>query len=452
MSPLPSQGVAAETVAVPPRFWWLKRLALAGLMLILLLLVVRWGWGAYAHHLLWSEIERLRAAGEPVLLEDFRTIPPHSDENAAPLLRLASANWVGINLGQDDEKYLADNAQCFALVREARVRERCDWGIQIASPAVMMNLPHLSPQRNLARSLSDAAVRRHRQGRHDEVVKLAADVVFISEAVCVQPGITLSYLVSMSMVSGLSNAMEPIVGTIAVGKGAGDATEDSLRSLINTLADAQRAREAFTTSMIGERGLYTMDTADLMMSGHMGLAGDVPPSSPVARPIAWVITPMIQLDALHVLRAQTACIEAVRTPDAPPMDAALFREPEVYTPALLLQRPVSLNLLFLLDRTVVYHQRDVTHRRLLALALAIRLHEVTTGQRPQRLDELVPTILQKTPRDMFSPGVVDPIHYEIGVGRPAVLRSVGEDGASGTEDDLLFYLDGDRPHDPDDGG
>ena len=55
----------------PPRFWWLKRITCAGIAYMIFLLAVRLWWGWEAQRRLDAAIEERRAAGQPVLLEDF---------------------------------------------------------------------------------------------------------------------------------------------------------------------------------------------------------------------------------------------------------------------------------------------------------------------------------------------------------------------------------------------
>ena len=57
--------------SLPPRYRWLKRLA-AGLGLFFaFVFVLRLWWGHEAHRRLQAEIQRIRAAGEPIFPSDF---------------------------------------------------------------------------------------------------------------------------------------------------------------------------------------------------------------------------------------------------------------------------------------------------------------------------------------------------------------------------------------------
>ena len=67
----------------PPRFWWLKRITCAGIAYMIFLLAVRLWWGWEAQRRLDAAIEERRAAGQPVLLEDFMREPVADENNAA---------------------------------------------------------------------------------------------------------------------------------------------------------------------------------------------------------------------------------------------------------------------------------------------------------------------------------------------------------------------------------
>jgi hypothetical protein len=127
-----------EVRPFPPRYWWLKRIGLAAALLLVLLGVVRWVWGSYADRRLREQIEEYRAAGEPVLVQDFQAPPVPDEQNAAVLYRQAFSASVHPNdvpfsfvdvAGRVDvvralpgqiERILEANAGALRLVRAAR--------------------------------------------------------------------------------------------------------------------------------------------------------------------------------------------------------------------------------------------------------------------------------------------------------------------------------------------
>ncbi len=56
---------------IPPRYWWLKRIGVVCLALLLALAALRWWWGWDAHRRLQAEIERYRAAGQLVYAREY---------------------------------------------------------------------------------------------------------------------------------------------------------------------------------------------------------------------------------------------------------------------------------------------------------------------------------------------------------------------------------------------
>lgn len=66
---------------IPPRYWWLKRIGVVCLALLLALAALRWWWGCDAHHRLQAEIDKIIAAGEPIYPQDFD--PPEAAADSA---------------------------------------------------------------------------------------------------------------------------------------------------------------------------------------------------------------------------------------------------------------------------------------------------------------------------------------------------------------------------------
>lgn len=105
------------------KFRWLKRVCWAVAALLLVLACVRWWWGAYAHRQLQAEIDRIKAAGEPILLEDFVTPSiPDADNAAIPLTEAAKiAESLGYDLDAiDDKRFSEAHARIKVLMRDAR--------------------------------------------------------------------------------------------------------------------------------------------------------------------------------------------------------------------------------------------------------------------------------------------------------------------------------------------
>ncbi len=154
-----------DSVPIPPRYWWLKRICLATGIFFILLLALRLWWGYEAHRRLQAEIDRIIAAGEPIYPEDFdpkEEIP--DDQNAAKLLEAAATalsfidddqNMVqGIRSGPQALAESLDklanlynnNLAALSLVKRARSAPQADWQVRVRTPVVSM----LSVQRKVA--------------------------------------------------------------------------------------------------------------------------------------------------------------------------------------------------------------------------------------------------------------------------------------------------------------
>ena len=87
---------SGDAVPIPPRYWWLKRIGAATGVLLVLLGAMRWYWGWEADRRLQAEIDRIRAAGEPIFPEDFDPPEPVPDEDNAALALIRAANALTV--------------------------------------------------------------------------------------------------------------------------------------------------------------------------------------------------------------------------------------------------------------------------------------------------------------------------------------------------------------------
>src|SRR3990172_6612547 len=81
---------------VPPRYWWLKRIALTVGILLVAVIALRLWWGWEADRRLQAEIDKIIAAGDPIDPEDFdpkEEIP--NEQNAARFL-LQAENAINL--------------------------------------------------------------------------------------------------------------------------------------------------------------------------------------------------------------------------------------------------------------------------------------------------------------------------------------------------------------------
>ena len=100
---------------IPPRYWWLKRLSIAGGCLLVALVALRLWWGWEANRRLQAEIDNYIAAGEPIYPEDFDPEPIPDELNAAKLLIDAAQ---ALNLTPQQSSLVQDVASDPAIIHE----------------------------------------------------------------------------------------------------------------------------------------------------------------------------------------------------------------------------------------------------------------------------------------------------------------------------------------------
>ena len=467
---------------IPPRYWWLKRILLVVGILILALVALRWWWGVEAERRLHATIDKYRALGQPVTIEDFQFPPVPDEENAAHFLMKAAEAIVvpaGVRVDVtdvcndlelvaayvDDVQRIAEaNDEVVRLVREAVARQEVDWGTKLTSPVISLLLPNLSPQRQLARFLCVTALYDHQSGNDGEAVQLLRDALRQAELVPVGQPSLISHLVEIAIQALAVGAVEEIApGLRIAGRPTGESggvtrvDADDVRALMADLLREDTLREHWREAMYVER-LTTLDCATMMGKSPGTLAGagvGAPPSF-----LGRLAQPMFQLDAVFMMEFSTAIAEAGMKPDYVTAQAAFPHYPAFADQPERTAHLMANILLPSFERALELHFRVIGERRMAATALAIRLYELDHGQRPRTLAELVPAYLRTVPLDPFVadgrtvgylPDAPKPILHCIGLdgvddGGEYVLRNSGS--VDRNLKDQLFFLNGDRPRPP----
>ncbi len=481
---------------IPPRYWWLKRLSIAGGCLLVALIVLRVWWGWEAGRRLQAEIDKYIAAGEPVFIADFEAqlaeVP--DDQNAAILIEEAGSLAVFVTAdGVDSEDYtydhekvakdldnvrklMAANARSLALVREARSRPLAAWkhGLDVQSRAATGR--SWGGYRQISKMLRLATSFHYHNGNHAEVVEAIEDQIFLSEALQADPHLIAS-LVAWAIEGLAFGCVEWFGATLVVDDKldpSGDAVTPADRlqveKLILDLLNEQTPRELAIRARHGSRAQNLDFLQAIDRFGWGAYAGRFMGPTVADRVRSLLSRPIVVLDTLRAMRVESLAAEALKEKDWPaarkhfPGDAAESWRPA--EPPSLLRRvsrpltetpfgsysgssPTGVRMFF----------QNLAKRRMTAVALAIRLYEVDKGRRPDDLSELVPEYLATVPRDPFSPEG-GPILYRP-TGEEPTLYSVGSDGRDdgGVERDLrrgpdgtrkgdhLFHLDG-PPREP----
>ena len=475
-----SHGDAPETDApvqlIPLRFWWLKRVGIAGAGVVILFVILLARVEIRSRGLLESRIQRWRTAGEPVLVKDFNGRAPVPDErNAAALYSqaLMARAWptdLGAKVDIDTlwdlaphiaeaRKVVAINQPMLDLIRQGGAMDEVDWGVRVSSPMIFTVLPALSNIRQAARVTGLAADVAAYDGRDTDAINRLHDLIRLGRQTARGSFGLLPLYVGRSILRIGYAHIERIAPRVTGGLD-GDVTSpqtaEALRRLIDLLLDQSAMRLAWRNAFLSQRAMI-IDTA-----AHF-LDGSIDPSTLSGRSSVGAAT------RYHVMRIIVGPLwrrDAVRCADA------LTRVAEIDVTGLyaqgtrLLERisadrlaadelfsPVSAMLLVNCTSSVQAASHDTCAARMAACALAVRWYELDHGHRPATLAMLVPDYLPAVPIDPFDPDG-GPIRYRPDA-TPARLYSLGVDqvddgGTYGRSadrrrrwrnKDIVFFLD-----------
>ncbi|MBU0639817.1 MAG: hypothetical protein KKB50_13195 [Planctomycetes bacterium] len=480
----PGDCARDNAVPLPPRYWWLKRLVVAFVLVAVLVGALRWWAGRTAQRRLDAQLAAYRAAGQPVLLADFDRPPVPDEQNAVALLNQAQAALVRAPQGcldfadiatcpplcaaylEQARAIVAANQPALDLVRAARSRPQADWGLRLSTPVINVLLPMLGPQREIAKLLSTAALYEHEVGNDAAAVEALHDVLLCVDWMDELRFTILSHLVAVSISTQCVRTIEYIAPRLVMADvsdaGGQAAPRARVEALIAALLDEDGLRNAWRWAMYSERMLQ-LDSVQALCNGTMGMSAigaSVGGPTPVGltRPLEFALRPFWTMDALHMARDATAVANAGLAENWPAGRAQLPAEPVFDSTLERLARMLSTILQPSLTRIAVLHFRALAERRLAATALAIRLYELDHGERPATLAELVPDYLPAVRADPFAADG-RPLAYLTEAPQP-ILYSIGTDGAddggayaltdSGgvawDERDMPFFLDRERPY------
>ncbi|GMU84304.1 MAG: hypothetical protein AMXMBFR47_41740 [Planctomycetota bacterium] len=440
----------------PPRYRWLIRVAAAYLLFFAALVGVWFWWDANARAKLDAKIAALKAAGEPTRIEDFAVASVADELNAEHALALGApliVEYIDYSVPGIDGVFCSDLALCrelpdlhnafIAANREALCRLRDARELDRASQSPIG--PTYSQYRQYAKLAAAAANHAHVRLNDAAAIEYLRDGLALSRILSEARTPTLiNELVGMAMDALTCQAARQIAAGLDVvddaqGHSAGPARRRDVERLIGELLDESSLAGRFQDAIRAER---------IQTSGWLGLLpGGGGPGGPT--PAGWsLIRPSLQHEGGMILDYMVAMTDAVAAQTLPEarrrMPPFPFRDGDVggiEVVATIGRRIV----LFDMRRVFESYFEQRATRRATALALAIRLYEIDNGERPARLDDLVPRYLAAVPDDPFAEGH-QPIRYRTGEG--ACLYSFGanaiDDGGAAQEsrrDELIYPLD-----------
>ncbi len=474
---------------------WLRQLLIGVAVFVLAAVGARLWWGYSAEKALRREIEAIRSRGETLNIADLAEPPLPDSENAVEFYRQAVAvvlQYGTVEFPQEDPppernaiisllaypefrrrhpaetaKLLEACAEALKLSRQARALKQSDWKLSYSGPAINITLPPLSDYKQLACLLCVAATTVHEAGRDAEAIEYVRDTLRLGRSTG-GPPVLICYLVEVSIERAALLKLEEMMPDLQVAARPPAATAEQLRALVEELlAEEAPLRERLVRAMMGERCIV-YDTAERIRSGELSLASLGSVGGQQRAPMGeWVglslFGPVLTRDEARAIRYMGSYVEAARKQTWPEARRSMAPHPgrsEEPTVLSTVAHIISFNLLPTMDRAFLLHQRHVTMRRMTALALAIRLYQTDHGgKRPANLQELVPSYLPALPQEPFAEDGRSFCYLP--KTRPALLYSVYENGEDdggsfqlrreGNVDldasaDLVFFLDGDRPH------
>lgn len=455
----------------PPRYWWLKRLAIAGVVALVALIGLRLYWGHIMSARLEAAVADIEARGEPIRFDDMQRAAVPDEDNAAYFFMEALRTWPQIEPGKtitdtdwygsyrssdqrppdpitDNDAYLAECAEVFALLNRAAAASKCDWGVQPVSPAINIMLNQLGNTRALARLIEDAIQRAHDTGDDRLAAELLERLLALADASEQDLPTLIGHLVGISIRAMYASIVEEILPTLRIDADAPRAaTPDQLRRMITALLDDQARRDNLARAYIGERWMV-YDTALAVIEGRVALNRLGGPVPTINRPLLLLASPMLERDAVFMLNLQSHTIDLCRTTDNLAMWELEMLDEQIEDLSVL-AHPISRTLLPAYGAASRTHFQAQAVVRSTAIALAIKLYEHDHGHRPAMLAELVPDYLPDgvpmdplaaTPREIaYLPKGVSPsmddvwggdaaAREAIGQRRFAVLYSVGNNG------------------------
>lgn len=411
---------------VPRRYWWLKRLAVGYVLWFVLIVGVRIWWGAEAQRRLDQRIDSYRAAGQPVLIEDFEPTPVPDEDNAAPLWEKAAAAIVQ----QEEDHYYEDflkpsyaakypdefdaliaaNAGALQFAEEAAAKPAIDWGARFTNPPpYMLFARHYSGQRAVAKMLAIAARHDSRQGIHAAAVARVEQMLDAAEDTGTAPVELMGHYAWIAIEALAAAALEALVPSMQIHGAAAEfdsaaADRAAVERLIVRLLDDQELREHLRLALYAER-MSAIELVEGLLDGTFVLGAAPGSQRSGARALYSAATspvsPLVKLDLVYMLDFNAQVLGAVEAASWTQVREALPPNPASLSDHQQLKRTISSFWLSSPERMLELHHRTLARRRMAGLSLALVLYRQDHGELPAMLGALTPTYLGTLPADPF---------------------------------------------------
>jgi len=350
---------------------------------------------------------------DSVIEREFGDLIATLDDDSWPLVYEFTINREFRQKHPDElQKLLGMFKDTFVLCRKARLRDKVDWQGDFSGKAYdYVGLPGVVCCIKIANLMSLAVVEAHDAGRDGDAVEYIHDMIVLGDSLTKYP-LLIDHMAGHSVSDKGVNALEEALPSLKIGDAAGSASITSIRSLLARLLDDAPLGQGLTLALMGQRSLqydWWMSVLNQeippedVASEFRGSAEDYYISNPVIRACYdYTLAPMFRIRASWSLRSIDTYVLASRSPTLPQYCNAVMqmdRNSEEYFEYDSFLGQLCAKMAGPGNPRAVMHYRRLARRRMVALALAIRLYEIDHGNRPVTLRQLIPGYLGKIPKD-----------------------------------------------------
>ena len=401
-----------QAIPVPPRYWWLKRIAIALAVLLVMLGGVRWWWGVYARRALQAEIDKYVAAGQPVYEKDFLGPPIPDEQNAAILLDKACDDLIlataDTSLARNrfgrwpqsasvSAGLLTASKASRAMLRQATAMRDVSWATPIAGRWARYNL--------LADCVARAARSEQEKGNLAECVRDTLDLLSFGRML-ERRSAFIAADIDWTAVRESVDVIEAMLPDLRRPDALSRVDRSLLDRLLRELYTDEPMRAGLVAAMWRERSVAFGALAPATSSTWNTL-----------------FLPSLELDVARFLRHQTKDAEALGARNEAECLTLYPPGPRPLGRSLKLAVRPLMNCAGNFSNVVDCYWLALAHRRMAAIGLAAVLYEFDHGQLPPSLNELVPAYLPSVPENPLVRG--GPAFEYLRDSSPPCIRLVG---------------------------
>lgn len=372
----------------PPRFWWLKRLTIAVIVMAGALVLARWQWGRWVRGLIDAEQAAWAAAGEPMRPGALGAAVPDED-NAAWFIMEALTQFAPRKVAEESSEpyddgellryrfagdeaiaaaHLERNRASLNLLRAARGRSAVDWrdtGSTLGNQAWgLEKLFHL---------LRVAAMNAHLKGDDAAAVDYMLDLLHMVDALedCTNDQVSQRSSTFGSHASTLVQDIAPRLNS-----GPHPATLEQVHQLASRLRDERRTTMQVIRTLSEWRAQFLADADAMPPARHYG--GPTNLRSRIQHVANPVVHPAVQMQRLRAVRSIGRVMDRLRVDDwsnavAIAVDNEATRQAYKRSHIYVLDEVVDLSPGWNAEFLVRVHHRGNTERQHATRAVEMRL-------------------------------------------------------------------------------